>query len=138
VDSRFVEVAPAISPDGQWLAYVSDESGIREVYVQEFRKGGRRWPVSRGGGAEPVWGKASGRLYYRQAFKLLAVDGRPPFGGAVEIIEARWALPSMGFPQYDVSPDEERFVMVRPPDRSAARIHVILNWVEELQRRVPR
>jgi serine/threonine-protein kinase len=138
VESRFIEVAPAISPDGKWLAYVSDESGIREVYVQEFRRGGQRWPVSRGGGAEPVWGRASARLYFRQGFELLAVDGRPPFGGVVQVLDTPWATISAGLPQYDVAPDEESFVMIRPPDRSAARIHVILNWVEELKRRLPR
>jgi Tol biopolymer transport system component len=138
VDSRFSETAPAISPDGRWLAYVSDESGAREVYVQEFRRGGKRWPVSSAGGSEPVWARDSERLYFREGSKLLAVGARPPFAGAVELFDAPWALLSGDRPEYDVSPDGERFVMIRPPDRSAARIHVILNWVDELQRRIPR
>ena len=62
----------------------------------------------------------------------------PPFAGAVELFDTPWALLGIGRPEYDVSPDGERFVMIRPPDRSAARIHVILNWSEELKRRVPR
>jgi serine/threonine-protein kinase len=138
VDSRFAETAPAISPDGRWLAYLSNESGVQEVYVQEFRKGGQRWPVSSAGGSEPVWARDSERLYFREGSKLLAVGARPPFAGAVELFDAPWALLSGDRPEYDVSPDGERFVMIRPPDRSAARIHVILNWVDELQRRIPR
>ena len=132
IESRFVEAAPAFSKDGRWLAYVSNESGSSEVYVQEFRPSGQRWRVSKAGGTEPVWSKDSQRLYFRQGFKLLAVAARPPFAGAVELFETPWASP-----QYDVAPDGERFFMIRR-DQSAARIHVIFNWVDELKRRVPR
>jgi len=136
LESRFREVAPALSPDGRWLAYASDESGLQEIYVQESRQDGRRWRVSRAGGSEPVWAADGKRLYLREGSKLLAVGAQPPFAGAVELFDAPWAL--TGNREYDVSPDGRRFVMIRPQDPSTARINVILNWVEELQRRVPR
>jgi Tol biopolymer transport system component len=66
-DSRFNESGPSISPDRRWLAYVSDESGQNEVYVQQFPGAGQRWMVSNGGGTEPVWARDSQSLYFRQA-----------------------------------------------------------------------
>jgi serine/threonine protein kinase/Tol biopolymer transport system component len=137
IASRFVEAAPAISPDGRWLAYVSNESGSNEVYVQEFRPSGQRWRVSRAGGSEPVWSRDSQRLYFREGFKLLAVAARPPFAGAVELFETAWAARGGNERSYDVAADGERFFMIRR-DQTPARIHVIFNWVEELKRRVPR
>jgi serine/threonine-protein kinase len=135
IESRFVEAAPQISPDGRWLAYVSNESGSQEVYVQEFRRDGQRWRVSRAGGANPVWARDSQQLYFREGARLLTLAARPPFAGGVVLFETPW----MGnLLSYDVSPDGERFVMIRPPDPAAARIRVILNWVDELKRRVPR
>jgi serine/threonine-protein kinase len=137
VQSQFIEWAPAISPDGRWLAYSSNESGRHEVYVQPFRAAGRRWQVSQAGGTEPVWARNAQRLFFRQDVKLMAVAGRPPFGGAVELFNAPWAWRQAFRPQYDVAPDGEGFVMIRSTN-PAPRIHVILNWAEELSRRVPR
>jgi Tol biopolymer transport system component len=138
--SSFVESAPAISPDGRWLAYTSNESGRFEVMVQEFRRGGQRWQVSRLGGTEPVWARNGAELYFRQGSKVMAVSARPPFSGAVELFDAPWSLrvPGGGRPQYDVWPDGQSFVMIRVADPDAARIHVVLNWVEELKQKVPR
>jgi hypothetical protein len=82
---------------------VSDESGAPDVYVQEFRRDGQRWRVSRAGGTEPVWARDSGRLFFREQFKLLSVAARPPFSSAVELFETPWALVSpSGRPEYDI------------------------------------
>ena len=140
IASRFSEGAPSISPDGKWLAYTSNESGQYQVYVQQFPAAGQRWMVSKAGGSEPVWARDSNRLYFRRGRKLLTVAGRPPFREPVELFEVPWApvFDGPNSPQYDVAPDGEGFIMVRASDRAAARIHVILNWVEEVKRRVPR
>ena len=140
IDSRFSEGAPSISPDGRWLAYTSNESGQYQVYVQQFPTAGQRWMVSKAGGCEPVWARDSNWLYFRRGRKLLAVEGGPPFRDPVELFDAPWApvFDGPNRPQYDVAPDGEGFIMIRTSDRAAARIHVILNWVEELKRRVPR
>lgn len=138
LQSRFVEASPAISPDGRWLAYASNESGRQEVYVQPFPAGGRRWQVSQAGGIAPVWARDSQQLFFWQNRALMAATGRPPFGGVVELFEAPWAQRVGAARQYDVAPDGEGFLMIRPPDPASARIHIILNWVEEVKRRVPR
>jgi serine/threonine-protein kinase len=140
LQSSFLESAPAISPDGRWLAYTSNESGRFEVIVQEFRRGGRRWQVSRSGGAEPVWARDSSELYFRERSALLAVAARPPFSGAVALFDAPWSLRTTGLgrAQYDVAPDGQSFVMIRVSDPAAARIHVVLNWVDELRQKVRR
>jgi hypothetical protein len=78
-------------------------------------------------------------LYFRRDGKVIAVAGRPPFAGAVELFDAPWARGGgTSRPQYDVAPDGQGFLMIRTSDPSTARIHVILNWVEELKRRMPR
>lgn len=69
----FEERAIALSPDGRWLAYVSDETGHDEVYVRRLTEGSARWPVSLGGGTEPRWGRAGRELYYRNGDSLNVV-----------------------------------------------------------------
>jgi serine/threonine-protein kinase len=75
------ESAPAISPDGKWLAYTSNESGDFEVYVSRFSPNGaadnRKWPVSTGGGWAPVWARTGRELFYQnRARQIFAVAYR--------------------------------------------------------------
>jgi serine/threonine-protein kinase len=154
VDGPAEELHPAVSPDGRWLAYVSDESGRNEVYLTDYPEVRTRWSVSAGGGSEPVWAPDGTELFYFQAVgsqaALVAVSveagpdlelGRPevlfqgPFFGAV-IPYGR---------AYDVSPDGRRFLMVRRPERGDGlhTLTVVLNWLDEVveslvaQRREP-
>ena len=69
----FRNTTPALSPDGRWLAYASDESGQPEVYVQPFPSMQGRTQVSAGGGLEPVWSRNGRELYYRGKGKIMAV-----------------------------------------------------------------
>ena len=69
----FDERSPRFSPDGRWLAYVSDESGRDEVYVQPFPGPGAKWLVSTDGGREPVWGRDGRELFYRAGDLMMAV-----------------------------------------------------------------
>jgi serine/threonine-protein kinase len=139
-DSRFTEGGASISPDGRWLAFVSNESGQNEVYVQQFPVAGQRWMVSKGGGTEPVWAKDSQTLYFRQGPKLMSAPGRPPFSDPIQLFEAPWSVGGDGrlAHEYDIAPDGQGFIMIGVRNPSADRIHVILNWVEELKRRVVR
>ena len=112
------EFAPALSPDGKWLAYVSDETGKEEVYVRAFPGPPSKWPVSLDGGSEPRWSSDGRHIYYRsEARKLIeaAVTTSPTFA-----VSARAVLfddPYVKTPrhsaQYDVSPDGSGFVMIR-------------------------
>ena len=66
LNSRFDEMYPEFSPDGRWMAYVSDESGREEVYVQPFPGPGGKWQISNEGGQEPLWSRNGKQLFYRR------------------------------------------------------------------------
>lgn len=72
--TRFNERAPKISPDGRWLAYVSNESGRDEVYVQAFPGPGGKWQISSDGGSEPVWSRDGRELFFRSGEKMMVVQ----------------------------------------------------------------
>jgi Tol biopolymer transport system component len=112
------EIAGRISPHTHWVAYTSNESGRDEVYVDSYPRTGYRVLVSRAGGTAPVW-RADGReLYYWQGDALMAVqiDGsrgdRPPVLSDERVL-FRSAYERMTSTMYDVSPDGNRFVIVR-------------------------
>ena len=118
----FAEGWPAISPDGKWLAYMSNESGQPEVYIRRFDGAGGRLQVSLDGGTEPVWGGSGRELYYRRlqqnASQLMAAslgfapDPRVEKRTALFVATEYWAATPHA--NYDVSPDGQHFVMVRP------------------------
>ena len=73
VEDNFTELQPAVSPDGKWLAYTSNESGAQEVYVRSFPgTTGGRWQVSNGGGIQPRWSSDGRELYFKSANRLIA------------------------------------------------------------------
>jgi serine/threonine-protein kinase len=144
------EFMARFSPDGRWLAYTSNESGRAEVYVRPFpRTDGVARLVSIDGGLDPVWAPNGASLYYRGASGYIMsvpitpaatfTPGRPEplfrFDGTYRM--------SMTGTGYDIHPDGQRFIMVSEGDApstasSPQQVHVVLNWFEELQRRVPR
>jgi eukaryotic-like serine/threonine-protein kinase len=140
----FNESSPQFSPDGRWLAYLSDESGRYEVYVQPYPGPGGKWQISTDGGTEPVWNRNGRELFYRSGDKMMAVDiaTQPSFvAGKPRMLFQGQYTPNPGrLPQYDVSPDGQRFLMLKPTEQAGAaptQINVVLNWFEELKRRVP-
>jgi eukaryotic-like serine/threonine-protein kinase len=134
--TRFDERSPRFSPDGGWLAYVSDESGRDEVYVQPFPGPGPKWLISTDGGVDPVWSRHGRELFYRKADDIMAVPvttsadfsaGRPRrlFGMRFD--------PGDNGPNYDAAPDGTWFVMPRS-DQAPPRdeLHLVLNWFGEV------
>ena len=135
----FDERAPRFSPDGKWLAYVSDESGRNDVYVQPFPGPGRKWLVSTDGGVDPVWSRDGRELFYRQEDQMMAVPvatrGDFSAGRPQRLFEIRFDAGDNG-PNYDVSPDGRWFVMPRR-DQGATpgELHLVLNWLSEVTTR---
>jgi DNA-binding SARP family transcriptional activator len=140
VATRFTEISPALSPNGRWLAYVSNETGNDEIYVVPFpNTGTAKWPISAGGGTEPVWSHRGSELFYRDASgNLVAVKVNA--GPTFSLVRDMVLFPAAGFsslrfnPQYAVSPDDRRFLMVRPLKTSSPdKLIFVENWFEELK-----
>jgi len=144
LQTPFNESAPRFSPDGRWLTYVSNESGRYEIYVLAYPGPGGKLQISTNGGTEPVWNPNGRELFYRSGNKMMVVDvasqtsfsaGKPRI-----LFEGRFLPTPATSPNYDVSPDGQRFLMVKavePEEQSATQINIVFNWFEELKRRVP-
>ena len=115
----FEESSPTLSQDGRWLAYTSNESGQREVYVRPFPNvGDGVWLISDGtGGTEPRWSPAGGELFYRNATGALvamSVTTQPTFApGTSEVLFEGTFKTDNRHREYDVTPDGQRFLMLR-------------------------
>ena len=142
LESKFNEMMARISPNGQWLAYILNESGEYQVYVTSFPKPGSRHLISTDGGRQPVWGPNGKQLFYRIGDKIMVVDitTEPAFSAATPevALEGGYEGPKRLSPTYDITSDGQRFVAVKINEESGPRtIHVVLNWFEELKRLVP-
>jgi Tol biopolymer transport system component len=151
VDTPYMDRAAVFSPDGSWMAYVSDKSGRDEVYARPFPGPGPEVTISVGGGDEPVWASSGREIFYRGVAELFVVS-----------VERRGSVLNVGAPRllfadsyrrdtggaaavadYDVSPEGDRFVMVEEPTaldetiEADARLRVVVNFFEELRERVP-
>jgi serine/threonine-protein kinase len=121
-----------LSPDGKWLAYVSNESGQNEIYVRPFGGPDRRWQVSAQGGTQSVWNPNGREIFYRDGNKMMAVDVAAGAEGLTLstphlLFEHRYAFGSgITIANYDVSHDGQRFLMVKD-DAGAGRLNVVLN-----------
>ena len=141
--TKFNEASPVFSPDGRWLAYVSDETGRYEVYVQPYPGPGGKYQVSTEGGTEPLWNPKGKELFYRSGEEVIAVDvaTQPTFvaGKPRVLFQGPYRTTSILMPFYDVSPDGQRFLMIKPSEQTSSlnQIVVVQNWTEELKQKVP-
>jgi len=129
------------SPDGKWVAYASNESGMWAVYVSSFPEANSKWQVSRGGGEEPRWRGDGKELFYLSSDrKLMAVEvnlsssleARDP----VELFQtrSRQRISSQDVFTYSVSADGQRFLVNTIIDEpNAAPLSIALNWAEEIK-----
>jgi serine/threonine protein kinase/Tol biopolymer transport system component len=139
VSSKFTENDPEVSPDGRWLAYSSNESNAFEIYVVPFpNTHAGKWVVSNHGGTEPRWSHSGGELFYRDgAGNLISVQVQtnPTFsiGRATALFSTRQYSSDFS-PSYAVSPDDRRFLMIRPLTTGGFdKLIVVDNWFEELK-----
>ena len=159
LESPSRENNPAFSPDGRWLAYVSDESGQFEVYVRRYPSGTNRELVSQGGGLNPAWSRDGSELFYHMIGKGVFVVpftagpevliGSPHllFRPAAGVASAGRSNPQVPYgtgavnwaPPYDIGSDGDRLLMVRQTENpeSANEVVIVQNWHEELKRLVP-
>jgi len=144
--TEFNERHAMFSPDGKWIAFTSNRSGQDEVYVKAYPGPGGSVPISSDGGTQPMWAHSGKELFYRNGDKMMAASLRtePTFEAQTPTVlfEGVYSYGRLDkTPQYDVSPDDQRFVMVKESsdaeERPLTQIHVVLNWFEELKRLVP-
>jgi serine/threonine-protein kinase len=149
LQTKVDELNGIVSPDGRWLAYESSSSGRFEIYVQPFPNvdGGQR-QVSVAGGRQPLWARSGKELFYvgpDRALLRVPVEASVATwnaGPPMKLFEGRYVTGGGTLGRsYDVSPDGQRFLMVKAPgtDASAAppALIVVQHWDEELKRLVP-
>ena len=129
-----------VSPDERWIAYSSSRSGQREVYVAPFPTGYAQWKVSNGGGL-PVWAKSGRELFYRDGQHVMSVPIVPgdtfASGPPRILFTGQYYEGEPGGPNYDVSLDDQRFLMVLPGSTDGPdRLNLIQAWKPEIERRL--
>ncbi len=143
LDSNADEIQPKLSPDERWLAYTSDVTGRREIYVKSFPDMGATIQVSPNGGQEPLWSPSGDRLYYRSQIgrQVFAVDvsGDPLRFGREQLLFEGTFTPGVRWGRkWDIHPDGDRFLMLPMESmQSPHEIRVVVNWFAELERLVP-
>ena len=142
VATPFNESSARVSADGRYVAYASDESGRNEVYAIPLSGGGERVTVSVDGGTGPVWSRNGQELFYRNRDDLLSVrvTGTTPalvLGGRRKVIDLS-PFDAGYFHEFDVSADGQQFLVIRSdPSSRPVRLDVIVNWFDELIKKVP-
>jgi eukaryotic-like serine/threonine-protein kinase len=135
--TEFSENWAKLSPNGQWLAYASDESKRNEIYVQTFPTPGGKWQVSTNGGSRPVWSRDGKELYFIAADgKMMAVDvaGGAKFqaGAPKPLFDSHFA--GGNSPWYDVSKDGHFLIPVQIEQSAIAPMTVVVNWTAALKK----
>ncbi len=136
------ETHPVLSPDGKWLAYVSDEPGGGKIFVTTFPDLEGKWLVSTEGGLEPVWAPNGRAIYYRDGTSVVAVSLETEEGfrlGRAQPLFKDVYVAEGNCGTYAIHPDGKRFLMMKEAEEEAPLTELIAveNWFEELKRRVP-
>ena len=151
LNQKYTEFQPKVSPNGKWMAYASNESGRLEIYVRPFPDvNSGRWQVSTNGGGTPLWSPDGRELFYlrQNAVMGVSVETGPTFkaGKPETLFTGTYVeLSTEDGQPWDISPNGKRFLMMKPvaaagtaPAAAGLRkITVVVNWTEELKRRVP-
>jgi serine/threonine-protein kinase len=138
METAYPESAAAFSPDGQWMAYVSDESGRNDVYVRPFSGTGGRIKISSEGGIEPVWTRGGRELLYRNGNQFLSVEIRtePSLAAGASHVLFSGDFSAGGREdapfEYAVSADGNRIYATRivPAPEPERRLAIVTNWLQ--------
>ncbi len=134
----FQELSPEVSPDGHWLAYVSDETGHSEVYLREVAEVSQQWQLSRGGGSQPRWRGDGRELFYAApdgGVMAVTISTEPVLrAGAPQLLFELPEKPDRDTPLFeDVTPDGQRFLLNLPVEaRTSVSFHAIFDWTAML------
>ena len=131
----FRELQGHFSPDGAWIAYVSDESGRPEIYVRPFPEGEGKWQVSRDGGRLPIWSADGTEILYLSGNKMMAVSVKTVAAFEAGVPEVLFEVDAQftRFTRFDVTADGQRFVIAIPTeDQADLPITIVTNWQEAL------
>jgi hypothetical protein len=133
-----VEMMPRLSPDGRWVAFVTNESSANQVVVQPFPGPGAHVQVSTGGGTEPVWSRDGRRLIYRDGRQFVAatVVTSPSFAvtSRVPLFDDAFLPAVSPHANYDVAPDGAHYLLLKATQNS--QVIVVHNWVADLRARI--
>jgi Tol biopolymer transport system component len=125
-----------LSPDGRWVAYMSDESGSEQAYVASFHGGHGKWQISTNAGFIPSWSRDGRELFYvEQGNSIFAVHVKEEAGavrfGTPQLIQSNWSMPS---PFYQVSPDGKKILLYRVSQQVSDAVTVVTNFASELKK----
>ena len=136
--TEFAEGFGRLSPDGRWMAYVSNESGSNEVFVRPFPQSNHKTKVSTTGGIEPRWRGDGKELFYRTPdgnLMAVAVETRPAFRASAPVVLFATRINEGTEWSYDVTRDGQRFVCSVPVgEPTPAPVMIFLNWTTALSR----
>jgi WD40 repeat protein len=139
--TEFKESFPAFSPDGRWIAYMSDREGRSQVYVRPYPAMDRVWQISYDLGEEPIWSPNGDELFYRSVNKwmVVSIPTEPEFKAGTPQVIFEGPYVNVSGLSYDVAPDGQRFLVLQPQydDSQVRELHVVTNWFEELKQLIP-
>jgi serine/threonine-protein kinase len=142
IETDFVEGQPAFSPDGKWIAYMSDQSGQNEAYVTSFPDPSARWQISNAGGIHPMWSKNGRELFYIEGDRMMAVtiDTASGFSAGVPraLFEKRGLSAYNATSRLDLTPDGKGFLAFEQTETAPVEsLRLVLNWSAELEAEFP-
>jgi Tol biopolymer transport system component len=137
VATKAFEDQGKFSPDGRWVAHISDESGRTEVFVSSSQPGGGRWQISQNGGMEPRWNRNGRELLYVDRENYIVSVAVHPSAAGFEAGASQRLFQfhgAGGFWRYDITPDGERFLVAAPlQDNLTSPVTLITDWTRKVE-----